>query len=115
MTTEVKKNTIIIVPYPGSSNTCDVREYRENDAAALAAGRVFSRELPLSGEWQEETAYEWGDQCVACFARWYKATGRVQIEKAHGSEEDLCLDELGKLWECRWNSAEDKWDHRLIG
>ena len=112
---EIKKNTIIVDPnYPGG-NACNVREYREDDAAALAAGRVFSRDLPLSGEWIQEKAYEWGHQKALCYARWNKATSSVQIVKAHGSEEDLCLDSLGNLWECRWNPSGDKWDHQLIG
>jgi hypothetical protein len=113
---EVKKNTIIVDPdYPGSWNTCDVREYTPDDDDALAAGRVFAHELPLSGEWVKEDAYEWGDQRVMCYARWNKTTGTVQIEKAHGYDEDLYLDSLGNLWEYRWNSTADKWDRRLIG
>ena len=113
---EIKKNTIIVDPdYPGSRNTCNVREYTPDDDAALAAGRIFSHELPLSVEWREEKAYEWGDQCVVCFARWNKATGKIQIEKAHGNNEDLCLDSLGFLWELRWDPSGDKWDRRLIG
>lgn len=116
---EVKKNTIIVDPdYPGSRNTCDVRQYEPGDDAALAAGRVFARELPLSGEWQEIDAYEWGDQCVVCFARWNKYTGRTQIAKAHGNSEDLRLDSLGNLWELRWDGSWDgsgKWDQRLVG
>ena len=109
-------NKIIIDPnYPGSSNTCNVREYREDDAAALAAGRVFAHELPLSGEWVKEDAYEWGDQCVACFARWNKVTSSVQIVKAHGEDEDLRLDQLGNLWKYYWNPATEKWEPFLIG
>ena len=113
---KIKKNTIIVDPdYPGSRNTCDIREYTPDDDDALAAGRVFSHELPLSGEWVKEDAYEWGDQRVVCFARWNKATGRVQIVKAHGYDEDLYLDQLGNLWEYHWNPSADKWDRRLIG
>ena len=113
---EVKKNTIIVDPdYPGSRNTCDVRAYTDDDAASLAAGRIFSHELPLSGEWVKEDAYEWGDQRVVCYARWNKATGMVQVVKAHGFEEDLWLDQLGNLWELRWNPSGDKWDRWLIG
>ncbi len=113
---KIKKNTVVIDPdYPGSMNTCDVREYEPGDDAALAAGRVFARELPLSGEWREVKDYEWGDQLVACFARWNRNTGRVQVVKVHGPEEDLRLDSLGNLWEYHWNDAADKWDRRLVG
>jgi len=113
---EVKKNTVVVDPdYPGSRNTCNVREYTPDDASALAAGRISAHELPLSGEWQAQTAYEWGDQRVACYARWNKATSRVQVVKAHGNDEDLYLDPLGNLWELRWNSASGRWDKRLVG
>ena len=113
---EVNKNTIIVDPdYPGSRNTCNVREYTPDDDDALAAGRIFAHDLPLSGEWREEKAYEWGDQWVVCFARWNRNTGSVQVVKAHGSEEDLRLDSLGNLWEYHWNPSADKWDRRLIG
>ena len=111
-----EKNTIIVDPdYPGSRNTCNVREYTPDDAAALAAGRIFAHDLPLSGEWVKEDAYEWGDQKALCYARWNKYTSALQIEKAHGYDEDLYLDSIGYLWELRWNSTADKWDRRLIG
>ena len=112
---EVKKNTIIVDPDYRSRNTCDVREYREDDASALAAGRISAHELPLSGEWQRVDEYEWGDQKALCYARWNKATGSVQIAKAHGYDEDLYLDQRGNLWDLRWNQADDKWDRRLVG
>ena len=112
---EVKKNTIIVAPHAHYSDICDVREYQPGDDAALVAGRIYAHDLPLSGEWVKEDAYEWGDQCVACFARWNKATSSIQIVKAHGNEEDLWLDSLGNLWESRWNSDADKWDRWLIG
>ena len=113
---EVKKNTIIVDPdYPGSRNTCNVREYTPDDDAALTAGRIFAHDLPLSGEWVKEDAYEWGDQKALCYARWNKYTCSVQIEKAHGYDEDLYLDSIGYLWELRWNSTADKWERRLVG
>ena len=111
----LKKNTIIIDPHSFYKDICDVREPKPGDDAALAAGRISAHDLPLSGEWQEEKAYQWGDQCVACFARWNKYTGKIQIAKAHGSEEDLWLDSSGTLWECRWNSDADRWDRQLVG
>jgi hypothetical protein len=116
MSEAIKKNAVIVDSnYPGSSNTCNVREPRESDAAALAAGRVFARELPLSGEWQACEEYEWGHQKALCYARWNKHTTSVQIAKAHGSDEDLCLDKLGNLWKCYWNPEKERWDPVLIG
>ena len=112
---EVKKNTIIVEPGYPCRDTCNVREYEPGDDAALAAGRLIARELPLSGEWQIVGEYEWGDQSVRCFARWNKATGSTQIVKSHGSEEDLQLDHLGNLWELRWVSDTSQWDYRLVG
>ena len=112
---EIKKNTIIVAPHYFYNDICDVREYQPGDDAALAAGRISAHDLPLSGEWVEVKEYEWGDQCVACYARWNKYTGKIQIEKAHGREEDLYLDQLGNLWELRWNSDKYAWDHRLVG
>ena len=117
MSEAIKKNIVIIDSnYPGSS-TCNVREYREDkdDAAALAAGRVFARELPLSGEWQACEEYEWGHQKALCYARWNKHTTSVQIAKAHGEDEDLRLDQLGNLWKYYWNPNVEKWDPVLIG
>ena len=112
---EIKKNTIIVDPnYPGG-NACNVREYTPDDAAALAEGRIFAHELPLSGEWQEETAYEWGHQKALCYARWNKHTGKIQMAKAHGEDEDLRLDSLGNLWKYYWNPATEKWEPFLIG
>ena len=112
---EVKKNTIIVDPDFPSRNTCDIREYTPADAAALAAGRIYAHELPLSGEWQEEPAYEWGMQRAACYARWNRHTGRVQIVKAHGMDEDLRLDDLGNLWYYRWDDIESAWDRQIVG
>ena len=112
---EVKKNTgIVDSNYPGSSNTCNIRPAREGDAAALAAGRVFARELPLSGEWQACEEYEWGHQKALCYARWNKASG-IQIAKAHGDDEDLRLDNKGALWKYYWDPNTEKWDPVLIG
>ena len=112
MSEAIKKNIVIVDSnYPGSS-TCNIREYREDkdDAAALAAGRVFARELPLSGEWVKQEKYEWGHQKALCYTRWNKATGKVQIVKAHGPDEDLRLDKLGDLWKYYWDPNAEKWD-----
>ena len=111
----VSKSAIIIEPGYPCRDTCNVRAARSYDAAALAAGRLIARDLPLSGEWIKESSYQWGDQPVACFARWNKVTRSTQIEKAHGSEEDLYLDPIGNLWELRWNSDTSQWDHQLVG
>jgi hypothetical protein len=112
---EVKKNMIIIDPdFPGSRNTCDVREYEPGDDAALAAGRVFAHELPLDGAWTLIPEYEWGDQKALCYARWNKATNNIQIVNVHGYDEDLRLDSLGNLWEYHWNPSADRWDRRLV-
>ena len=115
MKTEVKKNSIIVGRDYMCSNTCNIREYTPDDDDALAAGRAFSHELPLSGEWVKQEEYEWGCQKALCYARWNKATGRVQIEKAHGDDQDLRLDSQGNLWWCLWDPYADKWDCQLIG
>ena len=63
MNTEVSKmkkdlnNKIIIDPDYPWNYVCNIREYTPDDAAALAAGRVFAHDLPLSGEWVKDDAY----------------------------------------------------------
>ena len=123
----IKKNTIIIDPDPQDAWTTDVRAYSpEADGALIKSGRLIesacgrvavpvrTRELPLDGAWTLIPEYEWGMQRAVCYARYNVHTGRVQIVKAHGMDEDLNLDEYGNLWEYRWDPA-GKWNRRLVG
>lgn len=113
---ETLENTIIIDPdWPGCGNACDVREYEPGDDAALAAGRVSSRDLPLDGAWTLIPEYEWGDQKALCYARYLAGVGRVQIVKAHGLNEALDLDEHGNLWYSLYNEVEGAWVNEIVG
>jgi hypothetical protein len=121
----MKRNLIVIDPQ--DAWTTDVRAYSpEADDALIKSGRVIesacgrvtvpvrARELPLDGAWVVIPEYEWGDQKALCYARYLAGVGRVQIVKAHGNDEDLCLDSIGNLWEYHWNPSADRWDRRLV-